>query len=151
MYGILADLMVFLHLLYVAYVVVGQLAIVIAAPFRWQWARNPWFRFTHLLAIAIVVVEAIMGWRCPLTIWEHQLRELAGQTFDGSETFLGRLLHNLLFIDQYFTDGRPPEAFFTTLYLATFIIVLQALVMYPPRWFRFGKTEPISPAPKSRD
>ena len=82
--------------------------------------------------IAIVAYEAIRGLRCPLTVWEEQLRQLAGQSFDSAETFLGRLLHNLLFI-----EGKP-EIFFTTLYLAMLFVVLQGLIMYPPRWFRFG-------------
>jgi hypothetical protein len=130
-YSLAADAMVALHVGYVAYVLLGQLAIVIAAPFRWQWARNPWFRWTHLLAILIVAIEAVMKWRCPLSIWEQQLREAGGQGFDSSETFMGRLLHNLLFI-----DGMP-EQFFTACYVAMFFIVLQGLIMYPPRGFRF--------------
>lgn len=133
MYGYLADAMVLLHVLYVAFVVVGQLAIIVAAGFRWEWGRNRWFRLTHLLAIGIVAVEAVMGWQCPLTRWEYQLRELAGQPFDGSATFVGRMLHDVLFIDRYFTDGKPPEAFFTTLYLATLFVVVQGLIMSPPR------------------
>ena len=57
---------------------------------------------------------------------------------DAGATFLGRLLHHLLFIDRYFTDGRPPEAFFTTLYLAALVVVLQGLAMYPPRLWKRG-------------
>jgi hypothetical protein len=129
-YGIAADLLVLVHVAYVAYVVVGQLVIMLAAPFHRAWARNPWFRFTHLLAIGIVALEAVMGWRCPLSVWEEQLRQAGGQSFDGSETFMGRILHKVLFI-----DGMP-ESFFTTLYLATLVIVVQGLLMYPPRWFR---------------
>src|SRR4051812_24116600 len=127
-YGYLADLIVAVHLAYVAYVVVGQLAIIVAAPMRWEWARNPWFRFTHLLAIGIVAYEAVYNIPCPLTVWEQQLRALGGQEFAGGETFVGRLLHTLLFI-----PGMPP-VFFTTLYLAMLVVVLQGLVMYPPRW-----------------
>ena len=97
MYGYLADLMVFVHLMYVSYVLVGQLAIIVASAFRWEWGRNRWFRLTHLLAIAIVALEAVMGWQCPLTKWEYQLRELAGQKFDGSETFMGRIVHQVMF------------------------------------------------------
>jgi len=132
-YGIAADLVVAVHFAYVAYVVVGQLAIMVAAPFRWQWARNPWFRFTHLAAIGYVAYEAIYHIRCPLTIWEEQLRALAGQVPTGSETFLGRLLHNTMFIDN------QPEIWYTTLYLAMFVLVVQGVVMYPPRWFHFGR------------
>jgi ABC-type phosphate/phosphonate transport system permease subunit len=147
MYGVLADLVVLVHILYVGYVLVGQLAIIVAAAFRWEWGRNRWFRLTHLLAIAVVALEAVMGWQCPFTKWEYQLRELAGQSFDGSATFMGRLLHNLLFIDQYFEGGRPPEASFTTLYIAMLIIVVQGLVMYPPRLFP-RRESVAAPAPQ---
>lgn len=137
-YGLLADLVVAVHLGYIAYVLVGQALVVIAAPMRWQWARNPWFRFTHLAAIAIVAYEAIYQIRCPLTVWEEKLRAMAGQAFDGSETFMGRVLHNLMFIEN------QPEIFFTTMYIAMLVIVVQGLIMYPPRWFRFSKsTTPV--------
>src|SRR5687767_12549859 len=136
MYGFLADVVVFLHVAYVGYVVLGQAAIILAAPFKWQWARNPWFRFTHLAAIGIVAYEAIYSIRCPLSIWEEKLRALAGQPFNSSDTFMGRLLHNLLFI-----EGKP-EIFFTTMYLAMLVLVVQGLVMYPPRWFRGLRKEP---------
>ncbi|CAN5260344.1 hypothetical protein BH11PLA2_BH11PLA2_11410 [soil metagenome] len=129
-YGLAADAMVGIHVGYVAYVLLGQLAIVIAAPFQWQWARNPWFRFTHLLAIAIVAVEAIMHWRCPLSIWEEQLRVSAGQDINSSDTFMGRILHNLLFVDNM------PESFWSACYVGMLLIVVQGLVMYPPRGFR---------------
>jgi hypothetical protein len=131
-YGFAADLMVGIHVAYVAYVVVGQLLIIVAAPMKWQWARNPWFRFTHLLAITVVAVEAVMGWPCPLTVWEADLRALAGQAFDGSESFMGKLLHNLLFINA-------PQQVLNTGYVAVMVLVLQGLIMYPPRLFRFGK------------
>lgn len=141
-YGIAADLMVAVHVAYVAYVILGQLVIVIAAPMKWQWARNPWFRFTHLLAIGVVAYEAINHLRCPLTVWEEQLRALAGQGFNGSETFMGRLLHDLLFVENM------PEIAFTIGYCGMALLVAQGLVMYPPRWFRFGRSKEVAPAPQ---
>lgn len=143
-YGYAADLVVGIHLAYVAYVLVGQLLIMIAAPFKWRWARNPWFRFTHLAAIGYVAYEAVYNIRCPLTIWEEQLRELAGQEH-GAGTFLGRLMHHILFI-----DGQP-EIWYTTLYIAMFVVVLQGVLMYPPRLWRWKRSEPAAapatPAP----
>ena len=139
-YGIAADALVGVHLAYVAYVVLGQLAIIVAAPFRWQWARNPWFRFTHLLAIGIVAYEVMSGLRCPLTVWEEQLRALSGQTFSGSETFMGRLFHNILFYEN------TPQIVFDVMHLAMMVLVVQALIMYPPRWFRFGKKKEVAVA-----
>lgn len=131
-YGYLADGVVAVHLAYMAYIVLGQAAIVVAAPMRWQWARNPWFRLTHLLAIGVVVYEAVNNIPCPLTVWECQLREAGGVESSG-ETFVGRLLRSLLFI-----QGMPP-VFFTTMYIAALVVVLQGLVMYPPRPFRWRR------------
>ncbi|MBX9585002.1 MAG: DUF2784 domain-containing protein [Gemmataceae bacterium] len=133
-YGYLADLVVFVHVLYVGYVVLGQLAVIVAAPFRWGWARNPWFRFTHLGAIGSVAYEAVAGIRCPLTVWEEQLRVLADPTAAAGQSFMGRLFHNLLFWDQ-------PEYFFNILHVAMFVLVVQGVVMYPPRLWRRSRTE----------
>jgi hypothetical protein len=132
-YGIAADLMVAIHLAIVGYVILGQLAIIVAAPMKWKWARNPWFRFTHLLVIGIVAYEALNNLRCPLTVWEEQLRTLGGQTFNGSETFMGRILHDILFVENM------PEIAFTIGYCGMALLVVQGLIMYPPRWFRFGR------------
>ena len=46
-YGVMADLVVFVHVLYVAYVVLGQVAILIAGTARRQWGRNPMAGWTH--------------------------------------------------------------------------------------------------------
>ena len=132
-YGIAADLVVAVHVAYVAYVILGQLAIVVAAPLKWQWARNPWFRFSHLIMIAVVAYEAIYHIRCPLSVWEEQLRALGGQAFSGSDTFMGRILHDVLFVDNM------PEIAFTIGYCAMALLVVQGVVMYPPRWFRTGR------------
>jgi hypothetical protein len=68
------------------------------------------------------------------------LRALGGQEFAAGETFVGRLMHTLLFI-----PGMPP-VFFTTLYLAMLVVVLQGLVMYPPRWWRWKREVPGRPS-----
>ena len=147
MYAFLADCMLFLHLMYVAFVVVGQLVIIVAGTFQRQWGRNPWFRWLHLLAIGIVVYEVVNDIRCPLTTWEEQLRLKAGGDINGHDTFMGWLMNKILFIDQYFENGRPPESFFTTLYIATFVVVLQSLLLYPPRMFRFGRKRETAATP----
>ena len=141
-YNIAADVLVAIHLAYVGYVVLGQLAIILAAPFKWQWARNPWFRFSHLLAIGIVAYEALYHLRCPLTVWEEQLRTLGGKVFSGSETFMGRMFHDILFYED------TPQIVFTVGHLAMAVLVAQALIMYPPRWFQFGKKQAVGVEPQ---
>ena len=130
MYGFLADLMVAIHVSYVGYVVIGQLLIWIGWAFGRQWVRNFWFRSSHLLAIGIVAYEEVMDIRCPLSVWEEHFRELAGQPTTG-ETFLGRLLHSLIFY-----DFQPWV--FAAIYYTALAVVLLTLVFCRPRW-PFGK------------
>src|SRR5258708_2228724 len=104
-YGFLADLIVVFHCAYIAYVVLGQLAIVVGCAYRRQCVRNFWFRSTHLAAIAFVAFEEGIGMVCSLTTWENQLRELAGQETRAG-TFMGRLFHDVIFLNlptEYFT------------------------------------------------
>src|SRR5205807_813184 len=83
--------------------VVGEFAILVGAAFRQRGARNPWFRCLHLAAIGIVAVEAVYHWNCPLTVWEWDLRALAGQE-PGTQTFVERLVH------WFFMDGSDAWA-----------------------------------------
>jgi Protein of Unknown function (DUF2784) len=130
-YGYMADGLVVLHFAFMAFIVFGQLAIIIACAFKWQWGRNPWFRFAHLGSILFVVYEAILGIRCPLTEWEEQWREKAGQTMEAGGTFIGRMFHDWLFWDRWMTSDS-----IKVMTICFGIIVIQGVVMYPPRWFR---------------
>jgi Protein of Unknown function (DUF2784) len=124
-YGYLADAVVIAHVGYVAYVVLGQLAIWLGWILRRQWARNIWFRVTHLIAIVIVALEAAMGWTCPLTNWENQLRVLAGQEVEAG-SFLGRLFHRLIFC-------QCPEGLLDGMHIGFAILVLGTFLLFPPR------------------
>jgi polyferredoxin len=79
LYRLLADLVVTVHFVYVAFVIVGLMLIIAGTALRWRWVRNFWFRVLHLAMIGIVVAEAWCGVVCPLTSWENKLRQLAGQ------------------------------------------------------------------------
>src|SRR5262249_3447668 len=80
----------------------------------------------HLLAIAIVALEAAMGWTCPLTRWENQLRELAGET-THSGSFMARLVHNIMF-------WNCPEWAFDAMHIGFAVLVLGTFVLFAPRW-----------------
>lgn len=140
MYGHLADAVVFLHVLYVAYVVVGQAVIVAAGTLQTRWGRNPWFRWSHLLAIGYVAFEELMGWTCPLTTWEMQFRDLAGQPWHA-DTFMARLTHALIFSQTEGVNPWPP-VLFTAVHYAFAAVVVQAFLLYPPRGLRFGGRRP---------
>jgi hypothetical protein len=124
-YGFLADLLVAIHTGYVGFVVIGMLLILAGALCHWGWVRNPWFRWAHLVAIAIVGVEAILGITCPLTDWESQLRKLAGHEIsEGS--FIGRCLDNLLFVSA-------PEWVLAACHITFALLVVVTFVLFPPR------------------
>jgi hypothetical protein len=124
-YGYLADVVVAIHVGYVGYVVIGQLLIWAGLACRWGWVRNPWFRWTHLVAISLVAGEAVFNITCPLTAWEADLRRLAGQTVDEG-TFVGRLLDSVLFLDL-------PSWAFPILHIGFAVLVLGTFVLAPPR------------------
>lgn len=122
----LADALLVAHFAYVLFVLLGLVVVAIGALFHWSWIRNFWFRMAHFLAILVVAAEALLGWRCPLTTWEEQLRERAGDTtYQG--TFIAHWVGNLLFYDG-------PEWVFTVCYCSFGALVLVALLLVPPRW-----------------
>lgn len=130
---ILADAIVVCHAMFVAFVVLGMVAILGGLWFRKPWARNPWFRLLHLGAIGVVVAETAMGIACPLTVWEHQLREAGGQqSYRGD--FLSYWAHRLIFIDA------PPWAF-TVVYCLFGGAVLLTFLLAPPRFRRATKSQ----------
>ena len=126
LYRLAADAVVILHMAYVLFVIFGFLLTLLGCLFRWNWIRNPWFRGIHLAMILIVVAEAWLGITCPLTTWEHQLRERAGgQSYEGA--FLANLVHDWLFFEA------PPWVF-TALYSLFGLGVVLTFVFAPPRW-----------------
>jgi len=136
-YTYLADLIVGVHLAYVSFVVLGLLAVVVGIVFRRSWVRNPWFRWLHLLAIGIVAFEAVMGWECPLTVWERDLRGAAGATAEEG-TFVGRLMHGVLVKD----DMNFDDPVFQYSYVAFGLLVLLTFLFAPPRHRRAAGTTP---------
>lgn len=76
----LADLVLLLHVLFVLFVGGGLPAIWIGAVRRRPWCRAPWFRGLHLGAIGFVVAETLLGYACPLTLWEDALRGTHNET-----------------------------------------------------------------------
>jgi hypothetical protein len=131
-YSFLADCLVALHFAYVGFVVFGQLAILVGLAYRWEWVRNRWFRLAHLVAIAIVALEAICGIDCPLTVWEDMLRQRAGQDVTAG-SFLGRCLHEAIFYDLDPRIINSVHVGFAAPVLITFLVA-------PPRW-RPGATQ----------
>jgi hypothetical protein len=130
MYGFLANLIVVIHLAYLAVVLGGLLLILVGIFMRWQWIRNPWFRCIHLAMILFVAYEAIIGYECPLTTWENDLRALAGQDYEEGKSFTVRLMDMVL---------HPSWANEHTLLISSFVVaglILAQFIFAPPRFRR---------------
>ena len=118
---IAADALLVLHFVIVAFIVGGLILVWIGAAAGWAWIRNPWFRYAHLGAIVFVAGEAVLGYACPLTIWEDVLRGGV-----RPESFIGRWVYRLLYY-------RAPEWVFTTAYALWAAATVVTLILLPPR------------------
>ena len=132
-----ADLLLFLHFAFVVFVVGGLALVWIGGYLQWAWVRNPYFRLGHLCAIGVVVAQSWLGILCPLTRWEMQLREKAGEsTYEGS--FIAHWLGDLLYIEA------PWEAFLIA-YTIFGLLVLGSLFLIPPKWSGIARFRRLRP------
>ena len=117
----LADIVLVLHALVVAFNIGGLAAIWIGTAFGWRWVRNFWFRAIHLGLIAFIAAGSLVGMVCPLTVLEDALRR-TGPTQAG---FIQRWVGKLLYYDF-------PAAVFTTAYVLFALVVLLTYVFIRP-------------------
>ena len=116
-----ADAILAVHAAFVLFVVGGLPAIWIGVALDRPFAFNPWFRGAHLAAIAFVVLEAVFGYVCPLTLWEDTLRGAVTE-----KGFIQRWVHAWLFWNW-------PAWVFTTIYAAFGALVAATWWIWPPR------------------
>jgi hypothetical protein len=124
-YALLADGIVFIHSLYVAFTVIGALLILLGGILRWSWIRNRFFRIFHLCAVLFVAAESLLGISCFLTEWEYALRIKAGQISEKDISFVGRLIRSLIFIEL-------PDRGFVLMYTGFGILILALFLLFPP-------------------
>lgn len=123
--ALLADAILALHVGIVAFVIFGQIAILIGAWRRWRWIRNFRFRAAHLALLLFIALQAWLGKLCPLTVGEQALRARAGQdAYAGS--FVEHWLSRLIFFDA-------PWCAFVAAYTAFAALALACWRWLPPQ------------------
>jgi Protein of Unknown function (DUF2784) len=123
----LADLVLMFHAAFVAYVVLGLIAILIGIALNLTWVRNFWFRVTHLAAIGFVAAESIAGLTCPLTTLEDRLRIAAGEHGYEAAGCIAHWVWPLIFFDY------PPWVFMVA-YIAFATLVAATFWLAPPEF-----------------
>jgi hypothetical protein len=120
-----ADAILLLHVLFVAFVVVGLVVIVIGKYRGWGWVRNLWFRLAHLAAIGVVIVQSWVQVVCPLTTLEMALRSRGGDAaYAGS--FISHWLETILYY-------QAPAWLFVVCYTVFGAVVAASWWFVPPR------------------
>ena len=107
-YGLLADLVLALHALFVVFVVLGGLLAL-----RWRRAA-----FVHVPCALWGAWVELVGWICPLTPWENALRRAGGEAgYSGG------------FVEQYLLPVLYPAGLTreVQILLAALVIVVNVL------------------------
>ena len=117
----LADAILAIHFLFVLFVVGGFALICAGGALGWGWIRCRVFRLIHLAAILLVTTESLLGWACPLTVWEDTLRRAA----PAQASFVSRWIARPLYYDF-------PEWVFAAAYAAFALAVAAAWRLVPP-------------------
>jgi hypothetical protein len=102
-YRLAADAVLVVHALFVAFVVLGALAVL-------RWPRLAWL---HLPAAAWGALIEFAGWICPLTPLENRLRRLGGEAgYEGG------------FVETYLLAALYPEGLSRPVQVALGVLVL---------------------------
>lgn len=135
-YLLAADLLLFAHTLFVAFVIFGLLLIFAGKFFSWAWVRNRMFRLAHLIAIGVVVFQSWLGIICPLTTWEMALREKAGDVVYAG-TFVSHWLEDILYFNA-------PSWVFVLCYTVFGLLVLASWFWVRPNSFTTPKHHDVT-------
>ncbi len=109
----LADAVLVLHGLFIAFVLIGALGVA-------RWPRLAWL---HLAAVAWAVYAAAAGRICPLTPIENALRRAAGEAgYDGG------------FIEHYLLAAIYPDGLTRGVQIGLGVFVLALNVALYAQW-----------------
>lgn len=123
-YSILADALLVVHFLIAAYNVFGLPTIWLGKFTKCQFIYNPWFRYSHIARMGIVLLLVLFQQICPLTNWEFQLRHMAIELGAPHPTFTQQLVDKILYHEGSWTS-------FGITYGLWFLAILATLKLIP--------------------
>jgi len=114
----LAEAILAVHLLVIAFNVAGLIVIPVGAWRGWRLVRIGWLRLLHLALLAAVAGQALAGRACVLTLWQDEL------TGRAPTPLIMRVVDGFIYWDL-------PMWVFTALYVAVFLYVVALSVLVP--------------------
>ena len=118
---LLAEAILALHLVVIAFNVAGLIVIPVGAWRGWRLVRIVWLRLLHLALLAVVAGQALAGRACFLTLWQDEL------TGRAAAPLVMRVVDGLIYWDL-------PMWVFTAIYVAVFLYVVALSLLV-----RFGR------------
>ena len=94
----LANSILIIHLIWVLFIVLLVPLILVGGYYSWKWTSHFYIRTLHVVMMAIVTTEALVGMACPLTILENSLRSSSGQA-GYEKDFVSHWIHKVMFFD----------------------------------------------------
>lgn len=121
------DSVLALHFAIIVFNVAGCVLIPIGAWLGWRWVRGLWWRLAHLLSLAVVAAQAMLGRACFLTVLQGDLSGNAHMQ-PLIEGWINRLIYWSL-----------PLWVFAAAYVAVFVYVIALWI-----WVRPSRSKPIA-------
>ncbi len=116
----MAEAILGLHLVIIAFNVLGLFVIPLGAWLRWRLVRLAWLRLLHLACLAVVAAQALAGRACFLTVWQY---DLAGNR-PAPEPLIMHWINSLIY-------WHIPIWGFAIIYCAVFLYVLALTWLVP--------------------
>jgi hypothetical protein len=118
---IMADSVLAGHVMIILFNIFGLLVVPIGGLFGWRFVRVRWWRILHVVLLAAVAVQALLGRACILTLWQAALAGAAAQP----PPLFARLINGLIY-------WPLPIWVFAALYTVVFGYALALLWFVPP-------------------
>ncbi|MGH8124719.1 MAG: DUF2784 family protein [Rhodanobacteraceae bacterium] len=110
-----------LHFAIIAFNVAGCALIPIGAWRHWGWVRAFWWRLAHLLSLAVVALQALLGRACFLRIWQGKV---AGSPH--AQPLIADWINRLVYLPL-------PLWIFAIAYVVVFAYVIALWIFVPPQ------------------
>jgi hypothetical protein len=121
-YVTLAYVVLAAHLAVILFNILGFVVVPLGAAFGWQVVRIRWWRILHIVLLAAIAAQALLGRACVLTLWQAAL---TGDAADRAP-LIARWIDRLIY-------WRLPMWVFASFYLFVFGWALAMFRLVPPQ------------------